>query len=630
MNASIQYFIGSIYLVFSFIYFYFVGSIFCLETDIFAKKISIGFIISTCILSVFGLITQIFRLPVIYFYYIYIIIIVFFIGLYILKKRRRFQWTDLVEHVKHHYFIYVILICLVVLSVQHLNLQWLSNHLDDGRYLNLSSLYPLMDKPYFQNGATGLPTHFDLLRSLNTFELESSFWIWLLKIEPSIFTRVFLTAVNYFITLCSIVYLASVVSKERIQKKYLQYSVLPVVIFMFSSKALQTYFFVLQDDWQFLSAMWYGSSIVRMAGTFLILAPLLDKKIEIKSVIFYGIISIVLVTRASQALPILVLILFAYLITVFFEKKHLYGITALFSIILLSILSSFVLNVNEDLIATVNLFIMNNRQSYFLLLIIVFAFVLVFYLRENQYLRRLMCIYAVCVFLMFMPKINTIFLITSQYTFVVGRTVTSFVFLIVIVSWMCFLMVILRYRNLKKVVPILSICFCMMISLFIIKRGDNGHGAREKMSIILENNKIIPNSILYCSETIEKYANQSDEKMIVLSPEFVYEDNYLTAFCTMLRVKAPNMISLSAKPRYDDCVEASPYYTFGADQQNIVNDFTTTGNNFDAFSIVIEAYDINCIIVLNEEAANQLKDIGYKVIDEYSSKSNNYYILSDI
>lgn len=631
MSHIYSYGIGILFLVLYVIFLQFTGSIFVDQESSFSKRFIIGYIFFTFLWCIGGLFTQFLQLKVIYFYLYCILVISILLIISIRKKNLNLNFQNIKEHFKNCYLIYICLVLLVFLSIQNIELQWLSNHLDDGRYLNLAANYFKMDNPYLTDPATGLPITFDFMRAFNTFELETSFWIWFLHIEPTIFTRMILMAFNYFLILNSIVYFANLVVKScnfKVKKSWVQFSVLPIFIFMISSGTLRDGLLFMQDDWQFISAIWYGSSIVRIPGIFIILTPIIDRKyIEIRSVIFYIIVSFVMMTRASQALSILLLISISYLIVMNFYQNKKKGTILGFLIMAIFILLSFAVNLDSELLEEVKLVL---EENLFLPIVIVTAMIIATsYILKNPVINKWNTIILLCLMVIFIPKLNTVFLLASQYTFVVGRTITAFTFTLIMsasVYVMLYISKFFEYR--KKLVSIMLtaciICMIILSSTVIVSTYDFDH-----VRIINENSAIAPSGLLECSEILEDYALEKGRDLVVLSPEFVYEDQFLTAFASMLRIKAPDVISLSAMPRYPDCVETSPYASYDQNNQILINDFLLEGKNYNIVQHLLNQYPVDCVITVNPISVDYLETLGFNIIGTSTSNTYTYYIMSN-
>ena len=130
---------------------YIIGQSFCEDTDSFSKKIILGFVIFTAIEAIPGIICQIFHVKVFTYYIVYFLIIVGLVIFAIHRKRlKKLTKQSIFDHVKENYVIYIVTMMLIVLSIFNIELQWLANHLDDGRYLLLSANYSKISNPFIK------------------------------------------------------------------------------------------------------------------------------------------------------------------------------------------------------------------------------------------------------------------------------------------------------------------------------------------------------------------------------------------------------------------------------------------------------------------------------------------------
>lgn len=619
---------GIIYLSLAFFCYCFIGMLYK-KNDNSYKKIIYGYILFTCVISFGGLITQFLQLSVkvFYLYYLFILFLIV-VNFIIYCKKNELGKISLLEIVKRYYFIVFIAFVLLGLCLAHVNLQWLANHLDDGRYLNLAANYSKVSNPYLTDIATGLPCDFSFIRALNTFELETSFWIWLLRSESTFFVRIFVNLHNYLILLNSICFFVCEL-KENMTKSWIQYAALPIVLFMLTTGEHFTHFIILQDDWQFASAMWYGSSIVRMAGLFILFGMFINKNINVHSIIELIIVSIILMTRASQALPMILVFCFSFLLLDLWKKNKIYwfigivGLGILFGVVYQAMGQYQGLNIIPQS------YLDNNKHSYLLYLSVIMLMVMLVLNFKNKNIRKTYFLILFLILFMFVPVLNSLFLASGQYTFVIGRTLTSLTVFVVIFVWSEFIIFVDEYLKVRGIEFILKVGCCIFTigwSFLVFVYGTTPIGSYKSQISTLKNNvNIAPNALLNCSEELEKITN-SNNPLVVLSPEFVYEDDYLTPIASLLRIKAPNIINLSAKPRYPDCVQENLFYSYSDDDQALVNDFLNENNSYDSVSELIEKYQVTALLTTNENSKNELIENGFELEYQYSSNSNNYYI----
>lgn len=607
---------------------YIIGQSMCEEKDSFSKKIIVGYVVFTAVGALPGIICQLFHINVFIYYIVYFFIIVGLISFSLhQKKLNKFTKQAILSHFKDNYVIYIVTMMLIVLSIFNIELQWLANHLDDGRYLLLSANYSKVSNPFIIDSATGLFTEYEpIIRSINTFELENSFWVTLFNFQASVFTKVFLAIFNYYIFLNGIKYFIDIVKKQFHvkNKSLLQFAVVaPIILMIISEVLVNEHILYMQDSWQFQSAMWYGSSIVRMCTFFLCLTPIIEKeKIEIKSIIYYIIVSIALVSRATQAVPLLFVISAAYLVVMQKNIKH--SIIIFISELTILYFCPVIINNKE----TINQYCEMTAKTNITSILMICAIIIIFvsYFTKNKIMikwNNILCISSLFVFCRYF---NSMALNLSQYDFVIGRTMTTITVTVIVTAMVYFcLVVIYILRNYWINTLVFATVSCLLF-VGVLYTNKQGIGIRERARILYNNNTLVPECILDISEQLEQFSK--NQKIVVISPTMVDENRIFTTFATMLRIEAPDIISLSARPRYPAVQEKSIYNEFEQEEQDIIEQFVR-GNIVDytnEINDMIEKFNINCIISLSETTNSYLEEQRFKLKYDRKTESNHYYI----
>lgn len=590
----------------------------------------IGYVFFTFMHSIGGLIVQLCQLKweVFYWYSIFIILLSL-VFIFIRNKNDKLKKINIKEVITTYWFVFVILSILVVMSVFNISASWLGNNLDDGRYLNFISLFPKMDNPYTTNLATGLFEAPNLVRSLTTFELENAFWVDFLNIEPTLYVRLFLTIFNYMLILVGIYEFAKKVLYEQLniikEQKYIQYVLVFVLFFGIYEPMLSKLLFM-QDGWQFSSAIWYGSSIVRIPAMFICLSPLLHEDKLCKVGFSYAlVVSYVMITRAGQALPFLVILVVAFFSYDFIFNK--YKCSRLFlPIILVVLLVIPYIEVDADIKSSMHIILSSMSKQP--LAMIAFLFFILGYLFKNKFINRWNSIIIIMLLLVFVPRVNNLFLDFAMYNFVGGRTITLLTFTIVATSVMYFAAFVVKYTRNRRILPSGSVFLLVIFfSGYCITYSQN-YGFSKTISILKDNPLLFPQETIDLSEYFENCSIAENKKVSVLTPTLVNFDGYNHPISVMLRIKSDNLISVSAIPRYWDNVENSPFTSF---DQNCLDDFNNFNleplENVEKITDLINLYPIDYCVFSNEEAAHLVEEKGYGVIEEESKKYDNIYIV---
>ena len=621
-----SYFAGIFWIILNIFIIYIIGNALCDKEDAFSKKILLGYVIFTAIGSIPGIICQLLEINVKIYYVVYSILIICLVGFSIYKTGiNQVSKEEVIKHIKNNYVIYIVSFLLVLLSVINIEGQWLANNLDDGRYLLLSANYSRLANPYTVNPATGLISgSAGIIRSINTFELENSFWISLLNIEATVYTRVFLSFFNYYIFINGIKYFIDIIKKQfDIKHKHLlQFATIAVLILMITPDKLNNLLYM-QDAWQFQTAMWYGSSIVRMCTFFLCLTPIIEKeKIELNSIIYYIFVSVALVSRATQALPLLFVISIAYLAVM--QKSIRNIVICLLAELLILYFMPVLYSNQEGIYQICEMTIQTNMSS--ILFISSLIIIIGAYFTKNMIVIRWNSILLLSSLFIFSKFFNSMVLNLSQYDFVVARSMTTVTVTLLCTAAVYFSLLILwairkYWGNLVVFVGIASILLC-----FIKVSNQNEIGYRHRAKILINNIQIMPESILNISNQLDLISAQ--EKLTVISPAMVYENQALTAFATILRIDAPDIISLSAKPRYPEIQDHDTYGDYTQSEQEIMEQFVR-GNIYDfdkEVNEMIDKYRINCFISMSEITNKYLEEMDFRLEYDYSSETNHFYI----
>ncbi|MGI6511047.1 MAG: hypothetical protein ACOX1W_01270 [Catenisphaera adipataccumulans] len=118
-------------------------------------------------------------------------------------------------------------------------------------------------------------------------------------------------------------------TKAELRPDYFQFAAAILFLFGFAESFLyNNHLLILQDSWQFNTAMFYGSSIVRTMSIFMIVLPFLDRdQLTVRDVLTVGAIAVVLISKSSIALPLIIIVSLAYLICLWlfsFDKTKLF------------------------------------------------------------------------------------------------------------------------------------------------------------------------------------------------------------------------------------------------------------------------------------------------------------------
>lgn len=316
---------GLFFIAFTIVIYVF-GAFISNEKSSWASRFVKGYIVYSFFVAILGIIVQLLNLNWKIFE-IFMILLFGIIFMYCVFKylKGEKKITRINDFIKNNWFLIFISLFLMGLTCFHYIGYWFNNHLDDGYYINKIAMYPYVNNPFRMIPATGFFKQGIDSYILNTYEIEASFFVYLLRVTPTLYCRFFLAGFNYFL-LVNVIYVFNEkilkLLKIEYKESFIQYTALIVLLFAFDERFLVLKnISILKDSNQFCNAMYYGSSIVRMMGIMLLLCPLIgNNKIDLNVIIKYFVISVVLISKSSIALPIIIGIAISYLIVYLFNK----------------------------------------------------------------------------------------------------------------------------------------------------------------------------------------------------------------------------------------------------------------------------------------------------------------------
>lgn len=594
------------------------------KSEAFCENLIYGFVIYTSIQFVGGFIVQQLRLPWIVFQGYMIILLIGLLILIFYKNTIKINKQAVIRHFKRYGLIYLIAVVFVVLSCLNIQYQWNGNHVDDGYYLLKIKMAPYLDNFVDYNYAVGVEAYSPLTRNVNTFEIEAAFYRQMLGMDAAIFSKVFLAFFNYTLLLNVIYWFYSLIAAQTNKVKFTILILVPILFFGIYYEIVVNYqILFLHDGWQFNTAMWYGSSLVRTISFFLLIIPVLTlEKPTLKTGVFFCMTSMALLSKASQIFPIIVLFAIIYVIQVLrkLEKRR--------TIINLGILIFFVvlaiLPVNEVIEVRTSI-IQNLLQSNMTTIVLRITIFLIFisYLFEIPFLRKWNNWLLALSVLIFVPRINTLFAYACMYDFVAGRTVTLLMFTLIVTAVFNGYYILTHIISSKKQVALLyGIVGLVIISIPIISIQKN-IGMANTVQLLKNNPRMNPQSTLELSKKLDNLSNKINSKITVLMPMWLSIDGTPHSAASFLSYYSQNVISLGTAVRYHDFLPTSILNDYDQATQDIVEQYIA-GAKYDdvALENLLTKYSVNCIILYNPE-------IVERVIDKYGYQEYEKIPLSD-
>ncbi len=597
----------------------------------FSENLLYGYVYYTCIQFIGGFLAQQFHLPWIYFQVYMILLLISILSFIYYKKGFHMSKKDFFHHIKDYWLLYFLAFIFVGLSILNIQYQWNGNLVDDGYYLNKIRMAPYLDNYADYNYAAGYSAPGSIIRNVNTFEIEGAFFCQLLGMDASIYAKVFMAYFHYALVLHAIYWFYQVVT-EKGKNKGILLSMLTVLFFGIYYEVMVNYHLLyLQDSWHFNTAMWYGSALVRCLGLFLLITPILKQNKLDKSTCFFFLCScFMLFSKATQALPLiyltLVAISFNFMLKNFkYRKIILYGL-GLFVFVL------FLLPVSDTVESRADVIMNQLCQNMATVIVRLSLFFMVLsYLFEIKTLRKWNnCLIIIAIFL-FIPRLNSAFLMLSVYDFVAGRTVSLFFFALIITAFLDAYLILRTYVDNKKMILLIYTSLGFLLTMVPIISIQRNLGLINTINIIKNNPSLQPQSTLELGKALDEIAIETGKDLDVLMPMWAVLDGTPHAVSTMIRYNAISIHSIGAVPRYGSLFEDNEYYTYNNDVHVNFERFHSReiGDNSILENILRTYPSINCIVVYFDDAKDALETLSFKVIKRIplSDGVHNYFIM---
>ena len=305
------------------------------------KRILMGFFLTFCVFGILSFLCVIAKVGWTVFFIICSVIFgVLDIGLCVLNFKKfseyiknfkfKFLWNGIVDN----WFLFVFVIVFTIFAISN-QLPFYHMNYDDayyiGKVVNTIQTPMLLNENYF-NGAI-LKNRIEFFRMISSYELSYAYLASLFHIYVPFFCRITMAFHNYVLTAIAYKLFASCF----IQNKYTQFAILPFFVFLIPfgylySGELRFLSIRSYDLWQFQTAAFYGSSVVRNMAipTIYVFSYPLFEKMDIKKLMCIGSIFIALAYFSTIAIIYLVMLLvvlfilkFVYMIYSSFKKKSL-------------------------------------------------------------------------------------------------------------------------------------------------------------------------------------------------------------------------------------------------------------------------------------------------------------------
>lgn len=518
--------------------------------------------------------------------------------------------------------------------LSNIALLWSDNNLDDGFYISKIASLPYVNGMKNINYVTGLFQQLETFDSylLNTGELEQSVYIYILSVEPTVYLKLFLSIFHYFLFCCCIYAITNKIIETcefEIDKKYLQYtSVIAILFSYYPDFLVNNNLLIVQDSWQFNTAMFYGSSIVRTMGILLIFIPFINNsKIYMPDILAVICLSIVLISKSTIAIPLIFITCFSYLIAnLFYNKKIKYLSSGIFIFLSLALVS-YLLPQNIDMQQEILSLVIANCKLPIILVCIVIT-ILSFTLKSPTINKLNLMMLIIFIFIVVNPFSN-LFDLLSMYNFVAKRVLTTFIYTYVILNFIYLLIMVGKLSNGGFRIKWLSRFTLIIVTVgaFVSTSTDSMYNLLEKYSLIIENQNLVPNSTVNLAKTLDNYYLKTGQEVYMVMLERTTPNLYIEASSVMMRTFSQHIYPITAITRYG-VTKGNKFSDFSQEDQQIVNNFisNTFYETYKPLNSILDNYPINCIVTINE--TKYLSNSGFELYDTIIDEKAqiNYYI----
>ena len=608
------------------------------KEDNISENLICGYVLYSFGVAVGGIILQLLNAPWILFE-IYIGIIWLSIIFYIIYNRKKVKYFDIdfKKYISENWVIYGVCIILVFMMCFYYAGFLLGNHQDDGYYITKVATLPYSQIGGNYNYTVGINGKGFNAYIVNTWELEASVYVKILGVVPTLFLRWFQSIFYYFLYLNLIKLLAEKITQKlhwKVNVKYLQYPTIITVLISAYYIALSDYKILnLRDMFQLNTGMFLGATMVKLfgvAGFVILYLKFQEEKDYLRLFGSWIVYSVVLMSKSTIALPIILIVMMACTILYFWDKWENRGRRLCYCLLIIYIAIGILLP-NKSGIATAT-------QGEFLRTadsIVIWPCIVIFicsFLLKEKIIYKINTQIFLMTMLVLIPQVNDWFENFSVYEFVAGRAWTAVAYYFLILN-MIYLFVLLDRIKIKKTIVyemgILIGIACFMISTvgFKLCGGEilpqNEHreaGVRKCLSVMRHNIYFVPDSTINLGSKLEELARKEDKKMYVIMPKAIYDNDALHFPAVTIRTFAPDIVSLSALERFG----SSDNEKFSTYTQQKYDGFVSAPGKetYNDFKEEIKDLPVNCIVVRNYACKDILEEDGYI----YYTSINDYHI----
>lgn len=553
------------------------------------------------------------------------------------------KYTVLKQHLQEYWLVYVLALVFTVFSACN-TLPYYEMNYDDsyyiGKVVNQIGATHLSVENFFTGAVESMDISFDY-RLVNTFEIVYGFLAEIFRIDAVFFCRMSMTLHNYIM----IFLLLKVLCSEFMGKQRTQYVLLPFVLLLipagfmaYSPDALVT--LRMYDAWQFQTAIFYGSSIVRVMAVpaILLYGREMYEKLMTKKIFFLAILFCSFLSFSTIFFEYAIFLVLIFVITKTFMnlldwvkcntyKKIVHVFFFVFMMVFVcgleqvgTVFLTKWANYNEimqEYTAFFNEYVMQDKIVFFAPYFLTALLFLV------QGKKNKGCVITL-LFLFLFVRINSFsalyVLASMKYVFVHMRFITS-IQLMCIFAIGCVLVYsfnkINLHRRVMSVLGLMAVVSCVTyvyLQRGVIKEFNYlGSGiARTGYQVrnMLQNDQMIPELFVKVGTYFDQLAYGNYR---LLSPQGISYDNTTLHMAGL--VMSSNRIEL--------------FNDYSSDEDKTIVQQFYDDTNVDIVDIMqfIEKERIQYLLVIDEEKMQELSREGYECVLTSSEEKNEYYLM---
>lgn len=558
---------------------------------------------------------------------------------------------NLIEFAKNNWVFIVFVLLFTTFAIAN-QLPYYSMNYDDtyyiGKVANLQGANHLMNENYF-NGRLLNGASVGVERLLNAYELAYAYFASVFHIGVPFFCRATMSCHNYILFTFVYKQFASCVIKD---KKYVQYTILPFFIFLIpygylqSGLRIEPWKIVSYDLWQFQTAAYYGSSVVRMMSLpilYIFSEPLLEK-MELKKIIYIGLLSFTFISFSTVYVQdlfvffiFILIIKFYHLLKVAFrnkDKKNMVIYTLCIILIGLALIASRYL----DRLSFINTQVFSDNVGSYIVhynswvlkdsILAIAPFILVsglMFVKDDFQKYPFVLTTLLYLFIITLKFVNILVLSSFNTFFVILRTIASIQYLVVSLGGVLFVYLFERMNKKKLILTVISVCMILGIPTYFVKHrstiqaqvylgsGISKYGWSFKR-LFSFNEQMTPDIFVKVGNyfnTLE-YGNYK-----MYTPPLVKTDGKNTYDGGFLMTT--NRIQLATNNGFDNIVDSEFEYLIKFCNKGV--------GTYEEVLSILQKDDVHYLLVLNENAKKTLEESGVTLVLEDTENEDPYYLF---